>query len=289
MLSKLLKYDFKSASRFGLPVAIILAVATVLGFGGGYLFVYWANMLENDPGNPIIGSWEVGFIWGVVALMFAVVGAVIGMQIIIMVDYYRSLVTDEGYLTFTLPVTPKQILASKLINSCIWNLIVTVLCVAIIFAVELGIAVGGEHFGVINSAENEMIDLFATSMNDAWNNVLTIIAAPVTFINEQLVCFMGIFMGAVIAKKHKALAAVGCIAGINFVYGIVKSIGETVMTSIFVYTDGPMGEYDWIEVLENMTFVDNIMLVASIIGLTAFNVLFFYITTYMMEKKLNLA
>ena len=283
MLSKLLKYDFKSASKLGIPMVIALAVSIVLGFGGGYLFAYWYNAVKTMPLSTF-SSWEAGFIWGIVLLVVVAVTAVVGIQVVIVVDYYKSLVTDEGYLTFTLPVSSKQILASKLINSCVWNLIIYVLCFSVLFAVIFGMGIGEIRYGEIFWLVADDTPLPTYSAYEHVNIILIYIIAPIAFVNEQLLVFMGIFLGAIIAKKHKVWASVGCILGINFVYGIIKSVATEVLMLVFIPNLSSMNE-----VVESANKISCVILIAGIIGLTAFNFLFFYITSYLMEKKLNLA
>lgn len=45
------------------------------------------------------------------------------MMVFMMVHFYKNLVTDEGYLTFTLPVSPANILCSKLFTAFVWNIL----------------------------------------------------------------------------------------------------------------------------------------------------------------------
>ena len=44
-------------------------------------------------------------------------------SILIVVRYYKSLYTDEGYLTLTLPATRGQLLFSKAFAACVWSIL----------------------------------------------------------------------------------------------------------------------------------------------------------------------
>jgi hypothetical protein len=116
------------------------------------------------------------------------------------------------------------------------------------------------------------------------NGVLRVIGAVAYFVNEQLLYFLGIFLGAVIAQKHKVMAAVGCIAGINFVYGIVRSIAKSFVYSLIGIPASDLWTYS-----EQLVKSDNILVILEILGLSAVSVIFFFTTSYLMDKKLNLA
>lgn len=55
--------------------------------------------------------------------MVVILGCLFGTVVINIVRFYKNLVTDEGYLTFTLPVSSKQIIASKLISSLVMDIL----------------------------------------------------------------------------------------------------------------------------------------------------------------------
>ena len=53
--------------------------------------------------------------------------SILTMMVLIVVNFYKTLITDEGYLTFTLPVSPTKLLLSKVLNGIIWNTIMLVI------------------------------------------------------------------------------------------------------------------------------------------------------------------
>lgn len=62
--------------------------------------------------------------------MFSLVGISTGTQLFISVRFYQSLFSDEGYLAFTLPVTPGQHLLARTLVGGLWALIDTVIIFA---------------------------------------------------------------------------------------------------------------------------------------------------------------
>ena len=109
MLGKLLKHDFKALFRnYGLLFIALFGVT----------FLYKLYLLL--PRNIVLE-----FTNGLMGVLYVVVilGCLFGTVVINIVRFYKNLVTDEGYLTFTLPVSSKQIIASKLISSLVMDIL----------------------------------------------------------------------------------------------------------------------------------------------------------------------
>ena len=93
MLSRLMKYEMRSQSRLLLPLHALLLLASILG-----RFFITGKVYERVP--------TVVFIILITLYLFSLVGISTGTQLFISVRFYQSLFSDEGYLAFTLPVTP---------------------------------------------------------------------------------------------------------------------------------------------------------------------------------------
>ena len=105
MLIKLFKHEAKSVFRLLLPLygaALVLTglckLTLLFGWFGS------SNLWVAIPSGLLFA----GTILGLVALMFTTV-------LIVVLRFYKNLLGDEGYLLFTLPVTPTQLLLSKLL------------------------------------------------------------------------------------------------------------------------------------------------------------------------------
>lgn len=103
MLSKLIKYDIRSTWRdfAGVYMSILLGVIIV-------------PLLFNNIDNPIVTA----------TARFIVTAIVIATIVIMIINLFRIFNTNvfskEGYLTMTLPVTPQQVVISKLLVSTMW-------------------------------------------------------------------------------------------------------------------------------------------------------------------------
>ena len=102
---KLIKNDFLASARV-IPLFYIIEIASVITFVIGDRT---DNMKVTIAG--VVISIIVAFLLIFVTLFFVVN------------DYYKSLFGQQGYLSFTLPVTSRQLLGSKLIVYGLWMIL----------------------------------------------------------------------------------------------------------------------------------------------------------------------
>ena len=288
MLSKLMKYDFKSIKRLGIPAMIALAVLTLVSGVGSYFYVKIigdAIERENDAGATFL---IIGAMFLLIAVVSVIYVAAIGVYVVISVDFYKFTATDEAYLTFTLPVKPSQIILSKFINGYLWQLAVSLLTGAAIFSLIFGI-VGG----IVEVTESEMTvgEVFSEmsimiSEAEIFGNLVSAILAGIQFLaataHTLLMYFMAIFFGSIIAKKHKVLAAIGCIMAAGALSGIIQSVGQSILYMTTLILTGPAAS------LDSYIWGSNLVSVIQTVYYIGMSVLYFFVTKYMMEKKLNL-
>lgn len=131
MLKNLIGYEFRATRRVFLPAYLVLVVLSVLN--GISLGLSWNRDTLSLPTGLLIAVY--------VAVMMAVVGISLAYMI---VRYYRNLLGDEGYLMFTLPVRPSQLLWSKAIVSTVWMMITTILCCISVFLIMTPVMIAGD-------------------------------------------------------------------------------------------------------------------------------------------------
>ncbi len=115
MLAKLLKYEFKATGRMFLPFYLAL-----IGFALINRLVSFDLISRLEP--SILTS-QLGVIAWLVKVVYSVLMVVvIVITLLSMVQrFYKSLLGDEGYLMFTLPVKTWQHITSKLIVAAVWS------------------------------------------------------------------------------------------------------------------------------------------------------------------------
>ena len=109
MLGKLLKQDFRATARIMLP---LYAAVPVLGLFTNLI----TRLCENQNGFLIraIGA-LVSFVFSL-----SLIAAVVTTVVLMILRFYRNLMTDEGYLMFTLPAGMHSLLWSKLITAALF-------------------------------------------------------------------------------------------------------------------------------------------------------------------------
>lgn len=275
MLKKLLKYDYKAVFKYWWIAAVS---SLILAFGGGgCLYLLNAEKELPEPLNILATLALVLFI-----LSFAVFS--VFSFILIFARFYKNFYTDEGYLTFTLPVTRLQLLNSKLIMS-----VVTLLATTLVYIVELFIVLMVGFADVSFTKEfwmeigNWIAELWQVLEGYMIVYILEIILIGIVcMVFSTLFLFCCITFASIIAKKIKLFAAIG-------IYYVANSIFSFVVQMFYVFGfPGIMTQ------MEGLT-KDSVLLVLALVGfgLICFIGIFcsiLYILQYwMMDRKLNLS
>ncbi len=291
MYKKLLKYDIKSVWRFALPILIGLGAITLVGCINIILFNgLIAPKMSADfraPGSEVwlaLGATLNYIISNLVNIARGMIPTAI--MVVICVDFYQTLVTDQGYLTFTLPVEAKTIILSKFTNALIWvfgggiacflSLWLQSLCATLTMGDTYGFT-AGEMFGTVGELMDQMQQLITPDIGMII--VLAVLLGLFYVVNDILLYFAAIFFGSVLAKKNKLLMAIGCIFGANFIYGLVFGI-------IFIIAIFAVGVA---AAAETLVLAIQIAIVVCILLIAGMSVGLAFALKYMMEKKLNLA
>lgn len=199
MLKKLLKHDFISVWRFALPV---FAIATGILF-----FAYIMRSIGSV--NPVLRLFNT--LLFPTAIIVLIVACVVIFCLPVL-HFYRNLMTGEGYLSFTLPVTTYQLVLSKLIVG------------ATTMLVNLAFTIGG--FLLLLSTETDLsaFSLKGLHMPDGSSPapfiaimVITIIIATVC---QQIYLYLAICLGQVVSKNK----IIGSVLGYAIIYAVNQVI-----------------------------------------------------------------
>jgi hypothetical protein len=216
--------------------------------------------------------------------IFALVMFLTLSQILVFIRFYKNFFSDEGYLTFTLPVKKTDLINSKLLTAFIFNLLsFAVLAVNAIIILIVGVP---EEFFDARNWERifKVIYEILSGLNFYGVSyiVLGILIFCAFYIMQDLFLAVCITVGACIANKHKVLAAIGIYYGANTVLSFVIEIFS--LTGIFSF----------VEMLSNVSesaiefsimlalIIILALLVMCIVGL-------YMLESYMLDRRLNLA
>lgn len=285
MFRKLLKYDLKYVWRIWWIMAVSVLGLSVVG--SAVLRYVITSMMADDVTFFTIMSFFFLFI-----CFMAIIFSLVFTEIMIFVRFYKHFFTDEGYLTFTLPVSRKSLLMSKTLSGLIWiwaNVILIVICVMIFMLISPP-AEAGKFF--INPVAYKWLGgviANAWSAVGAWLIVYVVIAIvliSLMFLFTLSMIQFCITIGAIIAKKLKVLAAIGIYylinMGISFVVTFFGGIGTGMLIDGFAYKMAQVST-------NQACFIVALLLIVICAIVAAVACIFECATIGKLERKLNLA
>ncbi len=293
MLGKLIKHDFRSLSRVLLPTHLAIIAATLIATAGFAFNAKSGYYSFSDSVAIQTLRMITGFLSGLMIL--AIFASVFLVAFIIFQRFYKSFMSDEGYLTFTLPVTTSQLLWSKLITAMLWSIINAVV---VFVCILIFIAFGTSNTEFFNTEVFRQIGSFISEINATLGSRLVlpiielIIMSLVALLFNILEIYLSLIVGSLLSRKHKILASIGAYFGINIVTGIITSIIQTSMVTnavinnrLFEYnfemTDGVQA-FDIIFKTFNPFFLFVLVLSAALAAA------FFVLSHYLLKNRLNL-
>lgn len=296
MFAKLLKYDMRALKKTGVPILISLLAFTVLASVIGYFLMGYLDSSFNSTTTTELQGILTTFasLFFFLGLMLSVVlfsGAATVMLVLVCVHFYKNTVSDEGYLTFTLPVKTSEIIFSKLLSGFTWTSVISIASVIGMVIVFFGSMLGN---GAVSDAFAELGDvlpmvpdavkeLMKEELNGAILGVIFLIiqgvlSLIVMSVFNLLLTYTAIFFGGVITKKNKGIAAVGCVIGANTLLSLFSSIFSMVLMPLMFAVDS-FG--DMITSYNINLFVTNLVYGGVAVGC-------YFLLKHMMDKKLNL-
>lgn len=278
MFAKLLKYEWKASAG---TLGILSLAALGLGVMGTLilrLLVNYGDQILNSD-SPVVLAF-IALTMMLVAVFLGLVLYSAGAQFMLLFRFYKNKFTDEGYLTFTLPVSSHKIFLSSLLNMLIWTVITFLVVVCV---VVLAVLIGTAQEGFINTEIFTDLDIvvrdFCAMYEEVYGSwylpgmIAQTVIGTVSGIILMMTC---VTLGAVVAKKHKILAAFGIYYGVATVVSIITTVITfmlTIVTMEMASTEPVSFQFSGvIEIL--------LQLALGIGG--------YLLSTYLMQRKLNL-
>lgn len=217
MLGKLIKHELRTTWKIPvLLVGVLLVISLVAG--GSLSLLLWSM----EAGREWIGL-PLSLIALLLLYYAALIATNFGVTIYQAVHFYKSMFTDEGYLTHTLPATSHQLLLSKGLVICIWNLV----CVAGVFLSMLllggSFAIGfAEEFSDIKNGLMEVLRAGMAGRLGGFFGSLGAMSFVSVFYNAAII--MGSITIGQMLRKHRVLGAIGAYFGISSVVGGISMV-----------------------------------------------------------------
>lgn len=264
MLRKLLKYELKATGRTFLPIFLTILIFAVI------------NRSLNNIGTQ---TWQTPAVISMIFYIMLLVGMFIMTFVVMIQRFYKNLLSDEGYLMFTLPTLPWKHIVSKLLVSMLWiiaSMIVTVISIIII----------GYQPGMFADASRE----FAYLINQIYQYlgsssyifyVAIIINVILSLASSILLIYASIAIGHRFSK-HKILASFGAFIVLNtltqIVFAIFGSIPGLTALNTGLNTNDPSGIISLMHLVLVLGTIYSALICAA----------YFLITNYILHRRLNL-
>lgn len=231
MFVKLLKNEFRATRNAMMVLCFTALGAGILGgLAMGWLF--WLSTQQVEM-NALIVLCTLVMAASLIAL--GVCG--VGVFLMLVERFFRSRFTDEAYLTFTLPVNTHQVLLSSLVSSGL-NMLITFVTVFLSFGIMMliGCSFMAGFWDITWEMLPELWNSLCNSMSWEIAGYLALVVADMLagLAYELVIVMLAVTIGALIARKHKILAAIGVYYGINMVLSIFS---VTAMTSGVLFRD----------------------------------------------------
>ena len=210
MFKKCLKYDFKAVFSIWWIAALTMIILAV---PSGLIL---RNLLLDDHSNEIF-PYET--LW-VFVCYFSIIAFALLTEILIFVRYYSNFFSDEGYLTFTLPVKRSTLFFSKFVTAYLFELMMLLVLIIDFFIVmcclppEYMKNVMGAIFGFFSSGYAVLGPWFFVYILEVLIILLLSVASSISM-------FLIITIGGVLVKKQKLLVTIGLVYASSTVLSIL--------------------------------------------------------------------
>lgn len=288
MLKKLLRYDIAAIKKFFWIGVTVSLSASIVGALLLRFFIY-ASEVEENVALMLLSL--VAFLISIVAVI-AVFFSFAFTAILVFVRFYRHFFTDEGYLTFTLPVKRSTLLLSKTLSAVILlsaHFLVTALSIFLYILLAAPIATGG---GLIDlSLFTALGELFSALWLQCggWLPVFLLEALLAIFL---LLCFsillvqLCITFSTLIFKKAKLALSLLFYYGVSSVVSLVGQFGFALFGGILSESVSILLQ----EASGNRIFSAYALLALVMLAVLAtVSLLVYSLTQYLIDRKLNLA
>ncbi|MCM1175096.1 MAG: hypothetical protein NC341_08585 [Blautia sp.] len=265
MLGKLMKYEWKATWKLLVPLNLFIVVMSILAYITVQLDFF-------DSYNDLVLMTGAVLLLAYVLSMFVILVVTV---IYLIYRFYTSVYGDEGYLLHTLPVDKHHIIIAKAVVGASWIILNVIL---IYLSILFLISTQGRFVETITSG----FRFYAEMMNSydktgAFEVIMTLAASFFAMLARILKVTACVSLGQ-LASNHKVLSSIGFYYAIYIVQRIFTlfyyMIAELInRASDYVYYNPSIWGSSW-----------EFTLLSSLV----YCVVFYFLTWYVMDRKLNL-
>jgi hypothetical protein len=263
MLSKLLKYEFKATARIFLPMYALLVVFALL------------NKLFMSINSEFF---DIPKVIAMSVFVIIIVGICVMTLVVTIQRFNKNLLTDEGYLSFTLPVKAHTHIDCKIIVTMVWYILSAL-------AAALAILVLAINQDTIADFQRFFIELGNGLREAGPQSIVLIVEMILTALLSVYASTIQIYASITVgnlSSKHKMLAGIGAYLG----FGMI----EQIIASIFMSFNGDNLRklFDHLNTTPRIVYGVEIAMLIMIIYFVVFSVAYYILTNWLLKNKLNL-
>ena len=173
---------------------------------------------------------------------------------------------------FTLPVTPRQLINSKLLVASVWTVLSFIAVIVSLFFLVIFPGEMHEFLRVIKDVRENLTESFGSY--GILFIIEIIIVVILSILNDLLKIYLSIAIGQLI-NGHKLIGSIGAYIGINIVIQIITTILLTIAGFAYQTHANPMD-------------IPRSFFPIMILLLLLLNIVYYEVTNYLFKNKLNL-
>ncbi|MFI3201262.1 MAG: hypothetical protein R3Y54_07035 [Eubacteriales bacterium] len=279
MLVKLIKYDLK---MFFQTCGLLYLIGTILAIGNGILVLSYnpLNLFINMGGSTMLannsGEMERVFVDSMFTMGMLAIAAILPVAVILIISrFYKGVFGREGYLTNTLPVTHHEIVLSKL-GAAVISALVTLVVYLLQMLLFMSIATKMEVYSTLSNTWEFMVLYLNLIPTVTWISIFVLVI--LSLINNLLIVYLAIAIGHIF--RHYILMSVVVYYGIKYL--VLQPLTILIVSPFnFLWLPSDNSSMEMVEIVNTIVFTSQ---VSSVV----LSVLCYFITIWIMKKKLNL-
>jgi len=262
MLTLVMKYDLKNCFRRALSLLGTLFVISAFAMG----LLYFALSLFGSVVSIVLTAlyFLCVLTMGFMFFLLLSLGAVC---------YYRTLFTDEGYLSMSIPMKTSRLVNAKILSVLVYE------CVILLAGV---IAFGISSFLPAALYDSEKLLLILRAMvtvatdgieTSSAGVVLLLLGFFSKLIAQSVILLSSVTVGCVTASKHRAIVSLGLFFGVNATLGIAEIIVSYIIEGA----------------VEDSLIALILPLLCELLLTLVACIIIYFISMHLMKKRFNIA
>ena len=265
MLGKLMKHEYRATARILLPMyGIVLVLAMAANIATRFL-------MESSIG--LFQFFGISIFVGYTISLWAA-----GMLSVLLSAkrFYSSLLTDEGYVMMTLPVSVHSHVISKIMVSVSWFFLMGMVMFVSFWIVAYDVGFTATLFEIIQMLFDELT--MEIAINGGAFLVEIIVLAFVSGAGVCLQFYAALAVGHSFPSYKILLSVVALVVLqwiLQLVFVVIMLLGQGLDFNLY-FLDGP-------------AYIGHIIMIGCIFVSVVYSAIYYWITVYFMKHKLNLA